>query len=85
MAYVVATTFTTNPNAVVIKKDWIFGYSEAKNLNHGINRNQIHSIFVSMDLTREPNFDLEKSGFFEKEHDATYDAKLKSFFGKCPI
>lgn len=82
MAYVVATTFTTNPRAVVIRKKWIYQYSEAKNLNHGVNRNQLHSIFYSTDLEKEADFDLEKRGFFEREPDATYDAKLIRFFGE---
>lgn len=82
MAYVVAITFTTNPRAVVIRKDWIYGYSQAKTLNNGINCNQTHSIFFSTDLEREPNFNLERRGFFEREPDATYDAKLFRFFGE---
>lgn len=80
--FVVAITFTTNPHAIVIKEDWIYGYNRAKNLNNGCNRNQTHSIFYSTNLESQPNFYLEPRGFFQVEPDATYDAKLFRFFGK---
>lgn len=82
MVFFVAITFTTNPRAVVIREDWIYRNSRAKMYSYGLNRNQTYSIFYSTNLERQPNFTLEKRGFFEREFDATYDAKLFRVFGK---
>lgn len=82
MAYVVAITFTTNPRAVVIKKDWIFELREALSLNNGVNRNQTISIYYSNNLNNEANFGLEVRGFFDPDEECCYDAKLYRFFGK---
>lgn len=82
MVYAVVITFTTNPRPIVIRKEWIFDYSEAKTLNNGINRNQIYSVYYSSNLESVADFTMEKKGFFVRDEDGVYDAKLYRFFGK---
>lgn len=82
MAFVVAITFTTNPCSIVIKSNWIYQFSEARNMNNGINRNQTRSIYYSNNWNDNAKFDLEVRGFFDPTDEGCYDAHLYKFFGK---
>lgn len=73
---------------VVGRVDWIYHLDVilAKSLNNRINRNQIHTIFWSKDISKKPTFEISsdvhlRSTFHENE-DALYRAKIVKCFGK---
>lgn len=89
MAYVVVVVRNPFllPRSIVIRKDWIFGLSECKTLNFGVNRNQDHVIFYSPDADSAADFTVAKKSTFDDEIDeaqrenALYNAKIYRFFG----
>lgn len=82
MSFAVAILTTKPPTAVVIRKSWIYKFAESKTLNNGTNRNQIYSIFYSIDIDEVANFAAPITESFDPFADACYHAKIYRFFGK---
>lgn len=82
MSFAVAVLMTKPPQAVVIRKSWIYKFSETKTLNNGANRNQTHSVFYSPFEERAADFSAPLKEIYQFYPDACYNAKIVRFFGK---
>lgn len=75
------------PRSLVIRKEWIFGLSECKTMNFGVNRNQDHTIYYSSDANSTADFTVAKKTTFDDEieaarqENALYIARIYRFFG----
>lgn len=90
MAYAVAVVRNQFllAKSIIIRKDWIFGLNECKTLNSGVNRNQNHVIFYSIDENSEADFTVDKKNMFDgdieeaERANALYSARIYRFFGE---
>lgn len=84
MSFALAILITKPVAAVVIRKSWIYKFSESRTLNNGTNRNQTYSIFYSTDIDEIPNFAAPYAETFDDLADESYCyyAKIYRFFGE---